>query len=114
MPKIRLLLPKAERHWTKVPNLLIDRYLPSLRDTELRVLLVLIRFTTGWNRDGRMIQLSYSRLKSLTGRQGDAIARALTSLAMRGLIHSTTKTRKQIDRKHIQFDSESGDHIKTI
>lgn len=59
----------------------------DLKDTELRVLLVLLRQTVGWNRDGRTVVISYKTLKRVTGRESQAIAAAIRSLAARGLIH---------------------------
>jgi hypothetical protein len=61
--------------------------MPPLRDTELRLLLVLLRQTVGWNQDGKPVILPYKALIRRTGRQSEAIARALESLARRELIH---------------------------
>lgn len=71
-----------------VPNPVLDALLPDLKDTELRVLLVLVRQTFGWNRPHRPVVLSYRALKERTGRESEAIARAIGSLRARGLIHS--------------------------
>lgn len=61
--------------------------MPLLRDTELRVLLSVLRQSTGWNRDGEAVIVSYATLKRKTGRESAAIARALRGLQARGLIH---------------------------
>lgn len=87
MPRITLNLPDLPSHWTRTPNLLVDRLLPELKDTELRVLLVLLRQTVGWNRAGRPVMVSYRTLIARTGRQSEAIAKALAALAARRLIH---------------------------
>lgn len=87
MPRIKLNIPGASRGWTKVPNFALDALMPQLRDTELRVLLVLIRSTWGWNRPDRAVIASYKSMKAKTGRESEAIAKALASLAGRGLIH---------------------------
>lgn len=87
MPRMRLTLPGNGTPWTKVPNALTDRLMPTLRDTELRVLLTLIRSTTGFNRDGMPVPLTYRRLMLLTGRRGEAVGKALEALSERGLIH---------------------------
>lgn len=71
-----------------MPNLLLDRLMPDLKDTELRVLLVVLRQTVGWNRPNRAVVLSFRRLKSLTGRHSEAISKALSSLQAKGLIHT--------------------------
>lgn len=60
--------------------------MPKLRDTELRILLVLLRQTTGWNREGRPVVLSYRTLSRRTGRQSEALARGLESLREQKLI----------------------------
>jgi hypothetical protein len=74
--------------WTKTPNLLLDALLPTLKDTELRVILVLLRQTVGWNLDHRIVTISYRTLVHRTGRRSAAIAAALRSLQAKGLIHS--------------------------
>jgi hypothetical protein len=84
---MRLNLPGTPIPWTKTPNVLFDQVLPTLKDTELRVLLVLLRQTSGWNREGQWATISYRTLKRRTGRQSEAIARALHALETRGLIH---------------------------
>lgn len=61
--------------------------MPELKDTELRVLLVILRLTTGWNREGRFTVVPYRSLKRLTGRESEAVSKALRSLSDRGLIH---------------------------
>lgn len=83
---MKLKLPGPNVPWTKAPNVLLDILLPSLRDTELRVLLILLRQTVGWNREGRPVILSYKTLMKRTGRHSEAIANALTSLSTKGLI----------------------------
>lgn len=75
--------------WTKVPNALLDRLLPTLKDTELRILLVLTRATSGWNREGKSVPLTYRALMARTGRHSEAVAKAVASLSERGLIHAS-------------------------
>lgn len=87
MPRLKLNLPGPAVPWTKTPNSVFDRLVPTLKDTELRVLLVLVRQTHGWKREGKSVVLSYRTLKARTGRQSEAISKALASLALRGLIH---------------------------
>lgn len=93
--------------WTKVPNYLIDQSMPTLRDTELRVLLVLLRQTVGWQREGKAVILSYRFLKAQTGRQSAAIAAALKSLRKRGLIHSLRPDTPRLIRFAMSADSQS-------
>jgi hypothetical protein len=91
MPRLRLTLP-SQTPWTKTPNSLFDHLLPELKDTELRVLLVVLRATTGWHREGRWVVLSYKVLMERTGRHSEAIAAALISLERRGFIHRSQLT----------------------
>lgn len=85
--------------------------MPTLRDTEFRVLVVLIRSTTGWNREGVAVRLSYGHLKRRTGRSSEAIANALRSLHGQGLIHITSRRAAKMDRKSNTHGSESEHHI---
>ena len=81
---------------TPVPNLILDQLLPKLRDTELRVLLVIVRSTLGWvdrytgNRKERE-RISSHQFKTRTGRESAAISKALEELSKVGLIVITTE-----------------------
>jgi len=107
MPKLRPLLPTQNHSWTKVPNILFDKLMPTLKDTELRVLLASIRATSGWNRDGRTSILSYQQLMKRTGRRSEAIARALRHLQSVGLIHRPVARRHRITCKPNVSDMET-------
>lgn len=78
---------------TQIPNILIDEVMPDLSDTEFRVLLVICRQTLGWIADmatGRRKAedwISYSQLVEKTGRNRQAISKALKGLKERDLIH---------------------------
>lgn len=77
---------------TPVPTGLIDKVMPQLRDTELRVLLVVVRQTLGWQvgKDPRLRKerdwLTQSQLMRRTGRASGAVARAVDALVRYGLI----------------------------
>lgn len=81
-----------ERGTTPVPVALIDRVMPTLRDTELRVLLVVVRQTLGWQvgkdpyRRKERDWLTQSQLMRRTGRASGAVASAVDGLVRRGLI----------------------------
>jgi hypothetical protein len=82
---------------TPVPNELIDQAMPLLRDTELRVLLVIARSTLGWKGSSpgkrRGISwISHSELKRRSGRQSEAISRAVSRLISLGLIQVESVT----------------------
>ena len=82
--------------WHPVPTQLVDTHMPRLKDTELRVLLVVLRQTWGWKADrteissGRQTKhrdwLSHSQLCRRTGRGSDAVSGAVASLTASGLI----------------------------
>lgn len=78
------------RNTTPFPNLLIDRVMPFVGDTEWRVLNVVVRQTWGWIRqDGQRREscwISHSLLKRRTGRARAAISLAVDNLVKRGLI----------------------------
>jgi len=72
----------------------VDEVMPGLRDTELRVLLVVLRQTLGWRADGaagsgaykRRDWLSHRQLCRRTGRGSDAVSAAVGSLTTSGLV----------------------------
>lgn len=98
MPRIKLNLPGTGTPWTKIPNVLLDQLMPKLRDTELRLLLVLLRQTAGWNRDGRPVVLSYRTLSRRTGRQSEALSRGIDSLLDCKLILSNRREAQRPSR----------------
>lgn len=87
-----------EAGWHPVPVRLVDEVMPGLRDTELRVLLVVLRQTWGWRANGpagsgahdaahkRRDWLSHRQLCRRTGRGSDAVSAAVGSLTASGLI----------------------------
>lgn len=87
---------------TPFPNLLLDRVMPFLSDTEWRVLCVIVRQTYGWQKSADW--LSQSQLKARTGRESAALSRAIDTLVKRGLVlvqdgkerrlHSTSERRR--------------------
>ena len=85
--------------WHPVPIRLVDDVMPALKDTELRILLVVLRQTAGWKSDRlagtgthnttthkRRDWLSHRQLCRRTGRGSDAVSRAVASLTAAGLI----------------------------
>ena len=77
---------------TPVPNALLDQVMPILRDTELRVLLVVVRQTRGWQDGPSSAQrkerdwLTQSQLMGRTGRGSGAVAHAVDALVQASLI----------------------------
>lgn len=86
MPKLKINLP-TRLYFTRVPNVMLDHVMPRLGDTELRLLLVLLRATTGWNRDGFWLRVTHQQLSQRTGRSMSAVHDAVKRLESRGLIH---------------------------
>ncbi len=82
---------------TSVPNDLLDRVMPTLRDTELRVLLVVVRQTLGWqdgpdpSRRKERDWLTQSQLMRRTGRASEAVSAAVDGLVRAGLIEVQDK-----------------------
>ena len=80
--------------WHPVPIWLVDEVMPTLKDTELRILLVVLRQTAGWRSDRlaegvshkRRDWLSHRQLCRRTGRGSDAVSGAVASLTASGLI----------------------------
>ena len=73
-----------------VPNALFDVVLPTLKDTELRVLLVVLRQTLGWRESRCLFKerdwLTHAQLVRRTGRGSEAVSSAVAALVERGLI----------------------------
>ena len=95
---------------TPVPNDLIDHVMPTLTDTEFRVLIVVVRQTWGWrDADGRRKVwewLSHSQLKARTGRASAAISRAIDGLVHRRLIEVSTSTGVPLTTKRARRASQ--------
>jgi phage replication O-like protein O len=98
MPRLTLTIPNRPSAWTKTPNELVDRLMPTLGDTELRILLFLVRQTAGWNRPGSAVTLTYRTLTARTGRRSEAVSNALRSLAAKGLIHSAGRRSRRFPK----------------
>ena len=75
---------------TPFSNFLLDRAMPRLRDTEWRLICVIVRQTFGWSTgDGGRKQsdwLSHFQLKRRTGRSSSAVSRGIDVLVRSGLV----------------------------
>jgi phage replication O-like protein O len=107
MPTLKLSKVAGETPWTKTPNVVIDQLMPTLRDTEFRVLVVIVRSTLGWNRDEHAVRLTYRMLQARTGRSSEAVAAALHSLERQGLIHVIGGRRSKTSAKRSNGTSKS-------
>jgi len=77
---------------TPFPDALLDQVMPELRDTEWRLLCVIVRQTLGWMENGEPKTsdwLSHSQLKRRTGRASAAISSAIEFLCRNNLIDVT-------------------------
>ena len=77
---------------TAVPNVLLDKVMPTLRDTEFRILMVVVRQTLGWQ-DGpdpakrkEKDWLTQSQLMRRTGRASGAVSHAVDALVRARII----------------------------
>ncbi len=75
------------------PNYLVDEVMPTLRDTEWRILCIVVRQTLGWvSADGKGRKeydwLSQSQFKRRTGRASEAVSKAVDVLVKRMLIEA--------------------------
>lgn len=76
-----------------IPLWIIDQVLPTLRDTELRVLMIVLRQTANKERDW----LSSRQLHQRTGRSSAAVSGAIDTLVRRGLITVTAQSGSILD-----------------
>ncbi len=76
--------------FTAIPNALIDKVMPKLKDTEWRLLCVIARQTLGWVEKGggrkQRDWMSQSQLIAKTGRNSAALSAALDVLVRENLI----------------------------
>ena len=78
-----------------IPSAILDRWMPKLKDTELRVLLLVARQTIG--RSGKEVDwLAHSQLRKRTGRASEAVSAAVDSLIQKGLLEVFTLTGERL------------------
>ncbi len=87
--------------FTAIPNVLIDEVMPTLKDTEWRLLCVIARQTIGWvDGSGKRKQrdwMSQSQLISKTGRNSAALSAALDVLVREDLIECQSENGELLD-----------------
>jgi len=71
-------------NYTQTPNEFFDHMAKTLKEGELRVLLVIMRQTFGWRK--RWDQISLSQLEEKTGMSRTAVSDSLTSLIKKGIV----------------------------
>jgi hypothetical protein len=84
---------------TPVPNHLLDEIMPRLSDTQLRVLLVVVRSTLGWQQGKARKEkdwISHRQLQARTGRSSAVVSRAVAGLVAQGLIRVTDANDREL------------------
>ena len=81
---------------TQVPNILFDLHLPSLTESELKILLIIIRQTYGWidrYTGKRKLQdrISHSQFITKSGLSRRVISKAIQNLVSKGLVSITCR-----------------------
>lgn len=71
-------------NYTQTPNSFFDEWVPKLKEGELRVMLVIMRQTFGWQKTWDYISLS--QLEKKTGMYRQGVIQALRSLIKKGLV----------------------------
>jgi hypothetical protein len=72
-----------------LPHYFLVKILPSLSDTELRVLLIILSRTVGWKQKDASparVRLSRVALSIATGRSNTSVSHAIENLSSKGLI----------------------------
>jgi phage replication O-like protein O len=82
------------KYTTQVPNIIFDLHLPALSESELKVLLVIIRQTIGWidpytKRRKTRDWISHSQFIKKTNLSRKSISEALKSLCLKNIIRIT-------------------------
>jgi hypothetical protein len=94
---------------TQTPDIILDN-MQDFSDTELRVVLVVVRATLGWRKSADW--LTRSQIERRTGRGHTAICNAITSLVERGFILvcdengielATPAARKSVGERHAKL-----------
>ena len=85
------------RETTQVPNIVFDRYLPSMTLAETRLVLIIIRQTYGWvdqRTGGRKTRdrISHGQLVTKTGLTRKTISQTIKRLVSHGVIRVTDRS----------------------
>ena len=94
---------------TQIPNNLFDEEMPKMKDTELRIVLLVARKTLGWILDEKTGMrkkedwISRSQLERLTGRSGRALSSAIDVCVKMGWLEARDKDGNVLDTKKKRF-----------
>jgi len=87
---------------TQIPNVILDDVMPTIKDTALRVLLVVCRQTFGWieDRDTKRRKevdwISQSLLVYKTGRSGKHVGKAVDMLCKEGILEAWSENGQKL------------------
>jgi len=93
-----------ESNYTKVPNFILDD--PTLRPSEFRVLLHIVRETAGWQKKSAGISLG--RFEKATGLAKNTILNSIKSLKKKGIISVSIQRRKDGGDSYSRFSIKGG------
>lgn len=103
-------------NYTQTPNILFDEVMKTLKEGELRVLLVITRQTFGWRK--RWDRISLSQLIEKTGMCRDAVINSLKSLVEKKIIlkhqegpNGTQKTWYTLSVEEVEEEPEIPDEF---
>lgn len=93
--------------FTQVPNIIFDEYLPILKPTEVALLLIIIRQTSGWanirTKERKYKDwISGSQLRAKTGYSRKAISTALQALTAHHLIKIYDVTGREVNTPNLR------------
>jgi len=69
---------------TQIPNKLLDELIPTLKEGEVRILLVIMRQTYGWHKEWDRISITF--LMKKTGMERKAVCKSTESLVKKNMI----------------------------
>lgn len=95
-------------NYTQTPNDLFDEWIPHLNESELKVLLVIIRKTFGWHKVRDRISLS--QLERFTGLSAPSVLGAIKSLVSKGVIHKETIGEKGVQQTFYELVIEDSNN----
>lgn len=102
----------SEVPFTRIPNIIIDKYLPKLPGSEMSVLTVIIRKTIGFNKEKDRIALS--TFEKMSGQARSTVIKAIKELIGKQLVVkdiSTKPTTYAINYKLMTADSSNKNQV---
>tara|TARA_R110000868_G_scaffold408928_1_gene693237 strand:- start:1791 stop:2630 length:840 start_codon:yes stop_codon:yes gene_type:complete len=108
-------LNSFEVPFTRMPNIIIDKYLPDLQGSEYQVLTVIIRKTIGFNKERDKIALS--TLEKMSGQARSTVVQAVKELLQKQLItkdSSTIPTTYSINQEVLTRDTPNPKEVVRI